>query len=288
MSGEKLPQSTEELTSILRPEHELLGATIAPIRDGGVLIPLSYGKQEYEQAAFSDSVALSDLSGVSITLVSKAPASLFAEMSFAGKRLKVGECDFEAVLAGDATLMGIVLLARTGDSEYTCWCADQRAELIFSWLTFLSKIEQADKRPFEGIEVADVSSRLLPLLLAGPDARAILTDYIGDQSLPDPGHSKNLLLDTVVCLVTSLPKTAEPAFLILVPPAFSRIFWRSLLSFPSVQPVGRKAVRNWAGDSFSWLSWIDTPERVIRSSADLLSAGLIRTQGGFIGARGLS
>jgi aminomethyltransferase len=78
--------------------------------------------------------------------------------------------------------------------------------------------------------------------------------------------------------------------MVLVPPAFARVLWRSFLSFTYVTPVGREALRSWAlgtklGDVVGWL---EQQDRVQVPRQELISRGLVRADGGFVGERGLS
>jgi aminomethyltransferase len=285
--SDPMPQTLSELCEVLRPEHELLGARFGHLDKIAAMIPLSYVCPEEEEGAFNKKAALVDLSGLPTILQSGKTAVPFTEMTYAGNKLAVGQCAFEALLLGDGTLASISLLARSGDKEFISWCVPVRAAVTFAWLQFLLRSAGKTGQPFQGLEIHDVSSKLLPLLLAGPSSSNVLSDYLGEQQLPTSGQAANLYLDKILCLVVALPAALAPSYLLLVPPVAARVLWRSLLSFQEVVPVGRLAAKAWAEDVLPWLTWVSTKDQVIKSMSELHDAQVLRSGHDFIGARGL-
>ena len=283
MSGHNL--SLSELAGILHAEHELLGASFEQVGEG-LEIVAAYTAAESEVDAFISGAALADLTGLSSLLISGEPSESLANLAFAGRVLSVGEGAHEAVLSGDGSLLAAPLLARTGDHEYVAWDLTGRAETGLSWVRFLAGIEQDGRAPFAGIETPDISTRLLPLLLAGPAADPVLLDYLHGQSLPAPGQVASLTLDRIPCLVVGLPDLPH-AWLLLVPPQSARILWRSFLSFPVVTPVGRRAVAAWLSREYDWYRVVQGAGRMALSRDRLRELGLVRAGDSFVGARGL-
>lgn len=276
-------------TSVLRQEHELLGGLIQ--EEGALLGPVRYVDKDVELAVFDGGTALVDLTGMDMQLVSGAPASAFCEAACAGPRLSVGTCALEACLLGDGSVASIPLLARTGVSEYLVLDASSRMDVLFSWLGFVAHIEQGGMRPYEGLAVPDETESLVPLVLSGPTASAVLADYVpGDthRGLPGASEVANLDLDghitTIVCTL-DLP---QPTYLVLVPPAYARVVWRSLLSFGSVTPVGHAALRTWMARGVAVLSHLSDPDRLTIGERELRTSGVVREGADFIGARGLA
>ena len=277
----------ELIRTILHDEHLLLGAVMG---EGalGRSMPLSYPSAGRGDAQ-DEGALLCDLSGLGSILLCGSSAPSFVAAAFAGKVLSVGEVAYEAVLTGDGSLVSVVLLARTGDAEYAFWDLSGRGDALHAWIRFLSEVEQGGNRAFPDIEVEDAAEALVPLLLWGKEATAVLTDYLGDQEPPVPGTVANRNLDALGCLVATLPTRVEHGYLVLVPPRFARILWRSFLSFTTVVPVGKQGIVSTFGKLFPRLG--DTfggQDRIVIPKEALLDEGLVRQDMTFVGARGLS
>jgi glycine cleavage system aminomethyltransferase T len=272
--------------SPLYEEHLLLGGTF----DGGegrrLLGPSSYPSGEPDVV---DGSALVDLSGTPTILLSGDGAQQFAEATLAGRRLGVGEAEFEASLLGDGSMASVPLASRTGQQEYVVWDLTPRGETLFAWLGFVQGIESGGFRPYGGVSVEEVGERLVPLLLWGSTATAVLSDYArGGEDVPAPGGVGNLMLDGRIESLVASPRLGdEPAYLLLVPPAFARVMWRSLLSFPSVSPLGTTGLAARVDQALPWMPSLGVTDTLRLEAAELLSHGLVREEGGFIGARGI-
>ena len=282
MAEDRAP-SFAELADLLRAEHELLGAAFvrSDLRDFEYVA--RYQELEPEVDAFTSGAALADLTGLASILVSGQPAEALATMAFAGRKLGVGEVSFEGVISGDGSLLGAPLLAR----EFVALELSDRAETVYSWLGFLAAIQQGDQAPFSGVETTDMSTRLVPLLMAGPGAPTVLLDYIHQGTLPDAGQATTLMLDSIHCLAIGLPVQTS-AWLMLVPPQAARILWRSFLSFPIVTPVGRQAVDAWLERELAWYALVRGTDRIELPARELRSYGLVRSGSDFVGARSLA
>ena len=276
-------------TSVLRQEHELLGGLIQG--EGALLGPVRYADEDVELAAFGDGPALVDLTGMDMQVVAGAPAQSFCEAACAGPRLPVGACALEACLLGDGSVASIPLLARTGVSEYLILDASPRMDVLFSWLGFVAHIEQGGVRPYDGLAVSDETESLVPLVLAGPTAPAVLTDYVPQdarQRLPETGRAANIDLDGRITTIVCALALTQPAYLVLVPPAYARVVWRSMLSFGSVTPVGHAALRIWMARGTTVLAHLSDPDRLTIGEGELRASGVVREGADFIGARGLA
>lgn len=276
--------------SPLAAEHLLLGALLGKLEEEGIEVPLSYGDDEAEYSTLRHGVGISDLSGLYSLRMAGEAAQAFAEAAFAGKKLDVGECAFEAVLLGDGRLCSVPLLARTGDAEYVLWDAGASADTLAAWLSFLSDIEQDGYRPYEGLALEETSESLVPLLLCGADAGSILEDYMPEGSqLPSGGHIQDIALDGhIPSLVAAPPADGRPCYLVLADPSYARIVWRSLLSFRSVHPVGQRALRAFAAEVLPPLALLEEGGPALAEPRDLRAQGLVRTSSDFIGARAFS
>lgn len=273
--------------SPLYDEHLPLGAVFGD-PEALCAAPLHYGSQAEELVALEQGCALCDLSGMTCLLVRGEGVGPFVQASCACALPQVGECAFGAVVTGDGSVASIPLVARTGDTECLVFDPTERGLMLEPWLGFLAQIEQDGFRPFEGVTVGDETDSLVPLLLWGPKAPAILADYVPSaEALPVAGHIDNVRLDSIECLVAALPRTDEPSYLVLVPPAAARVLWRSFLSFSSVVPVGTDALVAQATRELPWLSRAIEAGKLELVLEDLLAWELARKEGGYVGERAL-
>ena len=276
------------MNTLLLEEHQLLGALLAEDEEDPVRV-LSYGAEVDEVNALRSSVGLADLGGVSCLRMAGAAAPEFASAAFAGRNLAVGECAFQAVLLGDGAVASIPLLARTGGLEYVCWDFTRRSDMLGAWLSFLVSIEQAGEAPFASVSIDESSDSLSALGLWGPRAQQVLADYLQqDASLPMPGSICELRLDSIPALVMAPPSPLEDLFVVLVPPQYVRILWRSFLSFQFVQPVGEKALLAHAASALAWLEKANVDDKLWVSRRELEREGLVRGTDDFVGANALN
>ena len=271
---------------LLHDEHMLLGAELALGSDGRHA-PHSYAGVD-ERAAFHEGVALIDLSGLGSRLITGPTAPALASTVFAGRELAIGEVAPEVALTGDGSIASLALVARTGTEELACWDLAGRGDILSSWLAFVAGIEQRGVRPFDGCEVEDASEALVPLLLWGPQASNVLSDYLGEQTVPGKGTVANRTLDRIGCLVATPDFGETPCHLVLVPPLYARVLWRSFLSFQSVSPVGMRALVREVASHYPFLAPAEGEDRLTATRQKLAQHGLLRSEPTFIGARGLS
>lgn len=272
---------------ILLEEHLLLGASLTEGSDGR-RTPLTYlGVNEKD--AFEEGTALVDLSGLGCRLVSGPAASSLVTSVFAGEELAIGQIRPEAALMGDGALGSIALLARTGDQEYAWWDLVGRGDILNAWVAFVTGIQKQGVRPFAGVALEDASSALVPLLLWGSQAPAVLSDYLQEQALPEPHTIANRNLDRIGCLVGAPVIDDKPCYLVLVPPRYARVLWRSFLSFGSVTPVGSEAFVHRVRMVYPFASPLASQDgRISVDAQTLASAGLLRERTDFIGYRALA
>lgn len=273
--------------SPLYHEHLLLGAVFGE-EDETLDLPLSYSHPADEPLAFTQGCALCDLTGMANVLVAGDDVEVFVRAACACIPPQVGSCSFSAVFTGDGSIASMPLVVRTGVGECLLLDASERGLMLQPWLTFLANIEQRGFRPFEGIRVTDETESLVPLLLWGPQATAILGDYVASLDLlPKPGQVVSERLDQIDCLLLAPPRLDEPCYLVLVPPMRARVLWRSFLSFAAVVPVGRLALEAQLERQLPWASERLGTERLELALDQLLTWELARAEGGYIGERAL-
>ena len=273
---------TDDRTHLFE-EHLLLGASMEEFGETGILVPSAYPDESLDTD--SNATCLCDLTGLPYALVSGHDAQALIEMSCAGKRLEVGECAFEAVLFGDGRLVGTPMVLRTGEHEYCLLDLSADNDACMEWILGLSGLQQGNVRVFDDVKVEDATDMLVPLLLCGCEATAVLGDYLSlDETLPLPGKVKSLFLDRIQALLACVP-SYDGSYIVLVPPARARVLWRSFLSFMSVRPMGLVGFKRRLGDALPWFGHIDSD--VPQNAAVLSTYGLIRPDGQFVGMRGL-
>lgn len=273
----------------LYQEHVYLGATFAPSDEGDVMRVASYPS---EKGSFDPKAAyLSDLTGSTYELISGEASQPLAEAFFCGKKLAVGECAWEASLTAEGALTSVPLVARTGGNEYVLLDPSPRGDVVSAWLGFISSIEQGGYAPYAEAKVEDATGMLTPLLLAGHAARTVLSDYVGHpRDLPAPGCVRNVRLDRIATVMMGLrlPGAPDmPAYVLLVPAAQAATLWRSFLSFSVVEPVGSDALVRQIRSLTPWGDDLFEKDQVKPGAERLGTAGLLRSERDFIGARGL-
>jgi len=272
-------------SSALVDEHELLGGLLATTE--GMELPhvKHYGDSSAENDAFVGDVALADVTAMGCVLVSGATAQAFSEATLAGRKLRVGECAFEACLTGDGAVVDVPLAMRTGDSEYVLMGMGVRHPTLLAWLRFIAAVEQDGVRPFDGVQVEEATGAMQSLLLWGPRAEDVLGDYVGDASLPEGEKVAQVLLDRLPCLMAAPPMMGGGAFLVFVPSELAVVLWRSLLSFTQVVPVGWEALLEHAAQNLPWTKKLNTTGRVRIGEDELAHLGLLREGRDFVGCR---
>ena len=276
---------TDQLeNTLLHEEHLLLGASMEELNDSGYLVPMSYPGTD--RKIHDESVTyLFDLTGLPYGLLSGSHAQNVAEMALASKLLDVGESAFEAVLFGDGSLAGFPFVMRCGEHEYCLIDLTAVDDACMEWVSTLTYFEDRGERIFDETTLEDATDYLLPLLLMGENAKTVLSDYVSSVSeLPSMGEVRSVYLDQTPTIIAELP-VLKDAYLILIPPVRARVFWRSFLSFACVEPGGHLKLQQKLNAQLPWLSDIKLGK--IPSKGDLTVYELIRTDGQFVGMRGL-
>ena len=266
------------MKSIIAIEHDLLGARYD--QEAGYVAGYAG-----EPARASELTSVSDLSGALYLLASGGDAGAFAQALCAGKPLAVGECAYQAVLTGDGALVSVPLLIRTGDSECVLVDISPRFEVLLGWLQFLTGSMEGQ---FGELGLEDASAMLVPFAMRGPEAALVLKDYLGaEQELPLAGQCASIMLDAIPCVVAHLPSVHDEAYVILVPPNKAQVLWRSFLSFTQLQPIGVTGLARVLMQDLPWGETLMEGDRIMVDKERLMSWGLARAEGGFIGSRAL-
>jgi aminomethyltransferase len=265
--------------TVLAEEHMILGANF---NENESVARYALEGTDLTQEA----VTLTDLSYMDALLFAGPVAPDYIHAAFAGPDLAVGTCSYQAVLTGDGSISSVVALLRTGDYEYVALDGSPRAEILSAWLSFLAATEVDGYAPFAGLQAEDVTESHVILILRGEGAPEVLKDYLGKQSLPEKGTVCAPRLDEIPCVVAALPHEV-PTYLILVPPAYGRILWRSFLSFPQVTPTGCDKLARLVEREQPWATWVEETDVIRKTAAELKGLHLVRDTTDFVGGRSL-
>jgi aminomethyltransferase len=264
-------------------EHLALGA-----RFGDDAVVTSYAHEEEGVVQEHGQAVLCDITHAQVLYFAGPDAPAFAHAAFAIEPLSVGACAFGAVLTGDGKVTSIPLLARTGSQEYIALDSTPRASVLDGWLSFLAHVSSDGYAPYAHMQAQDVTAKHVVLSLQGEAAPSVLGDYVGEQTLPIPGHVASVLLDRIPCIVLNVGTYETPSFVIMVPPNAAVVLWRSLLSFTEVAPVGTQTFVRMESRRHPWLARLcDTSDRLDFSREALVRDALIRGTDDFVGARAL-
>lgn len=125
---------------------------------------------------------LSDITGQGALRIAGADASRFLSTMFAGDMgacSQLGELVQGAFLNGEAEVIDIATVLRTGDDEFlVTGSSDNRPEL-FEWLAAHAALSDGAGKVFPDLAVEDESEHLGILLMAGDGARRAYEDLLG-------------------------------------------------------------------------------------------------------------
>lgn len=271
-------------TSVLHEQYAGLGATFSPAWPN-ICTHVDLDADVFD--LYTSGALLADGYGLSQLVLMGSCAPAFVEATCAGKKLAVGENSCEVILRGDGLCLGVVLVTRTGDTEYLLISEYHKMEIIYAWLNFVKDVEQDGFKPYADLTIVDQSGALTPLVLVGEHASNILQDYV-EEELPSAGKLSSCLLDKhIPALVANLNLLHSSLFLILVQPNFAPTFWRSLMSFNKITPCGKDDLEPLFKKDCVWIGEFNSDEPIQIPKQRLQEYKLIRDTNDFIGARGL-
>ena len=276
----------------LAVEHELLRAQAGALRDGTPFVE-RYGEGDGEWNAPIEGCALADMSDLSSILIGGEGARSFASTVFSAAAPMPGSCAFALALSGDGTVIAPALIGGIDAEDFIVWVPGGLAEGLRAWLEAMRALkgmpaeDGSRESLWPEVELDDPVSGLVTLAIEGPEARVVLDDYLADDTeLPRAGALARLELDRIVTTCVGLP-WPEDAWLVILPSPAAPVIWRSLLSFPQVTPVGTPVI--WGRlveDREGLKAYLEAPIRPF-APKELGLEGLLRPEGGFIGARAL-
>jgi glycine cleavage system aminomethyltransferase T len=193
------------------------------------------------------------------------------------------------LLTGEAEIIDVVLIIRTGDNEYMVTTSPQTVEEVFAWLTAHSELSDDEGAIFEGLEITNQTEALADIILFGEGSRAVLDELSGGTfaSAPHTGNITLVQLDTIVVLSFESPVLPgiDEVYELFCPPAGAEGLKYAFMSFPEIDPMPLEEYRALRIESKTWFENADEASYTFPSDANLLH--LIREEKDFVGAKAL-
>jgi glycine cleavage system aminomethyltransferase T len=210
------------------------------------------------------------------------------------------------LLTGEAEVIDLVLIIRTGPSEYMVTTSPATADEAFAWLSAHGGIRDEKGAVFEGLALSDETEKLANVVLFGEGSTAVLTELADLAGLGEPdgpggpasggfaaaprmGSLTMVQLDTVPTLVLASPVLPrEPSgevFELFCPPEGAQGLINAFLSFPEIDPMEQDEYRQLREQQGTWFAPADDASYTFPNETPLIR--LIRTPQDFVGAQAL-
>ena len=205
-----------------------------------------------------------------------------------GRLCLAGEAAGALVLTGEAEVIDVVVLARSGDTEFMLTTHAETREEVFSWLEAHAALADDAGPVFDGLDITDETESLLTYAVFGPQSHAVIDELASHQldSALGAGHVALCMLDGIQAFVLAYPLLAGGYYELSVQPALAPGLKRLLLSFPEIDPMGLEPFKARRRES---CTWFDEAAKAAYCHADAAGLeALIRTPYDFVGGRALT
>jgi glycine cleavage system aminomethyltransferase T len=202
---------------------------------------------------------------------------------------ELGGATVSLLLTGEAEIIDVVLIIRTGDEEYMVTTSPQVVDEAFEWLKAHSTITDDNGAVFEGLELTNQTEALANVVLFGEGSREILDELSGYtfSTAPHTGRITLVQLDTVVALAfESLVLPGVEAYELFCPPAGAEGLKYVFMSFPEIDPLELEEYRALRVEAKTWFENASDASYIFPDEAKLLH--LTRSSMDFVGAKALS
>lgn len=192
------------------------------------------------------------------------------------------------MLTGEAEIIDVVLIIRTGDDEYMVTTSPQVADEAFEWLEAHSTLGDESGAIFKDLELTNQTEALATVVLFGEGSRAILDELSAHtfSTSPHTGHITLVQLDTVVALAfESLVLPGTEAYELFCPPAGAEGLKYAFMSFPEVDPLDCEEYKAVRVEAKTWFEPAENASYAFPDEANLLH--LTRPSRDFVGAKAL-
>ncbi|MCL2756623.1 MAG: hypothetical protein FWD43_00895 [Coriobacteriia bacterium] len=231
------------------------------------------------------------LEGLGRIRLGGAPAPLFIHTMTTVDPVRLAQIGSSApalLLTGEAEVIDVIMVTRTGDTEYMLTTHPQTCSEVLAWLEAHSTICDDDGLVFEGLELTDETESLKTIAVYGSDSHGIVDDLAAHQLADTLGSGSSGLceLDGIPAFVLAYPLLPEGYFELSVAPDLVALLENILLSFPEIDPSSFEEYRNARLQAGTWFAGAEEAEYHGVDTPQL--AALIRTAHDFVGARSLT
>jgi glycine cleavage system aminomethyltransferase T len=194
------------------------------------------------------------------------------------------------LLTGEAEIIDVVLIIRTGDNEYMVTTNPSTANEAFAWLEAHAKIRDDEGALFENLAITNETEKLAGVVLFGKGSTAVLDELAGQPlaAFPHVGHLTMAQLDTVPALILDSPllPTEAEAYELFCPPASVQGLIHALLSFPEIDPLDTDEYRALREQQGTWFAQADEAAYSFPDETGLMR--LVRASMDFVGGQALA
>ncbi|MDR2587719.1 MAG: hypothetical protein LBC23_05620 [Coriobacteriales bacterium] len=236
-----------------------------------------------------------DMSALGKFRVSGAAAHDFIRIMFTADTALLAEPGSVApslLLTGEAEVIDLVLIIRTGPDEYMVTTSPATIDEAFAWLSAHGKISDEEGAIFEGLALSNETDKLADVVLFGEGSTAVLEELAvgGFAASPCTGSLTMVQLDTVPALMLASPVLpGEPSgevFELFCSPAGAQGLANAFLSFPEMEPVEVDEYRSLRAQQGTWFSQAAAAAYTFPDEAALM--GFVRAPMDFVGGQALA
>jgi glycine cleavage system aminomethyltransferase T len=235
-----------------------------------------------------------DLSAIGKLRVSGSAAHDFMRIMFTvdpADLEELGSVSASLVLTGDAEVIDVVLIIRTGDNEYMVTTNEQNTDEVYAWLLAHSELTDDKGAIFEGLVVSDESEALADIVLFGQGSKVVLDELSGHTltSAPHTGKLNMVQLDTVPVMLLATPvleSLGSEAYELLCPVNGANGIVYALMSFPEIDPMELSEYIELRKDLGTWFAAAEDASYTHPDLAGLMH--LVRADMDFVGGKALT
>ncbi|MDR3052585.1 MAG: hypothetical protein LBU48_01830 [Coriobacteriales bacterium] len=200
---------------------------------------------------------------------------------------QIGGCAAALLLTGEAEVIDVVLLIRTGDAEFMVTTSPQNTQEVYDWLEAHGRLKGESGPVFAHLDLSNETGSLSTIALIGSDAAAILDELAsgGFSAAPRMGQLVMAQVDTVPAMVFAAPLLPEPVLEVFCAPGKKEGLLYGLMSFPQVSPLSLEEYQQLRADNHSWFAAADVAAYAYPDDLKLLH--LVRGSFDFVGGKAL-
>ncbi len=227
--------------------HDLHEADGAKMLVAGLwLRPEHYGNLEAEVRAVREAAGLIDVSSLGKLRLTGDGAARLLDRLYTNRwsRLPVGRVRYGVMCNDEGIILDDGVAARLSETEYYLTTTSSGSSSMYEWIQWWLQSGWGD-----GVHLTNVTDGYAAFNLAGPRARAVLTQLtsedISNARFPYM-HVKSMLIAGVPCRVMRLGFTGELAYEIHCPAGYASHVWSAVLAAGQdvgIRPFGLEAQR---------------------------------------------